>query len=91
MLGDPTGKLARDFGVMIEEEGLALRGSFVIDPEGVIKAYEIHDNGIGRSAKELLRKVQAAKFAAEHGEVCPANWKPGSDTLKPGIDLVGKL
>ncbi len=91
MLADPTGKLARDFEVMIEEEGLALRGSFVIDPEGVIKAYEVHDNGIGREAKELLRKLQAAKFVAEHGEVCPASWQPGSDTLKPSIDLVGAL
>lgn len=91
MLADPTGKLARDFEVMIEEEGIALRGSFVINPEGVIKAYEIHDNGIGREATELLRKLQAAKFVAEHGEVCPAKWKPGSDTLKPSIDLVGEL
>lgn len=91
MLADPTGALARDFEVMIEEEGLALRGSFVINPEGVIKAYEVHDNGIGREAKELLRKLQAAKFVAEHGEVCPAKWQPGSDTLKPSIDLVGAL
>ena len=91
MLADPTGKLARDFEVMIEEEGLALRGSFIINPEGVIVAYEVHDNGIGRGAGELLRKLQAAKFVAEHGEVCPAKWKPGSDTIKPTIDLVGKL
>lgn len=91
MLADPTGKLTRDFEVMIEEEGLALRGSFIINPEGVIVAYEVHDNGIGREAGELLRKLQAAKFIAEHGEVCPAKWKPGSDTIKPTIDLVGKL
>lgn len=91
MLADPTGKLARDFEVMIEEEGLALRGSFIINPEGVIVAYEVHNNGIGREAGELLRKLQAAKFVAEHGEVCPAKWKPGSDTIKPTIDLVGKL
>lgn len=91
MLADPTGKLTRDFEVMIEEEGLALRGSFIINPEGVIVAYEVHDNGIGREAGELLRKLQAAKFVAEHGEVCPAKWKPGSDTIKPTIDLVGKL
>ena len=91
MLADPTGKLSRDFEVMIEEEGLALRGSFIINPEGVIVAYEVHDNGIGREAGELLRKLQAAKFVAEHGEVCPAKWNPGSDTIKPSIDLVGKL
>lgn len=91
MLADPTGKLSRDFEVMIEEEGLALRGSFVINPEGTIVAYEVHDTGIGREASELLRKLQAAKFVAEHGEVCPANWKPGKETIKPSIDLVGKL
>ena len=92
MLADPTGKLARDFEVMIEEEGLALRGSFVINPEGEIKAYEIHDNGIGRNAEELLRKVQAAQFVAEHGDqVCPAKWQPGAETLTPSLDLVGKL
>lgn len=92
MLADPTGQLTRDFGVMIEDEGMALRGSFVINPEGQIKAYEIHDNGIGRNADELLRKVQAAQFVAEHGDqVCPAKWKPGEETLKPSLDLVGKL
>ena len=91
MLADPTGKLARDFEVMIEE-GLALRGSFVINPEGEIKAYEVHDNGIGRNAEELLRKVQAAQFVAEHGDqVCPAKWQPGEETLVPSLDLVGKL
>ncbi|MGG7179151.1 alkyl hydroperoxide reductase subunit C [Clostridium paraputrificum] len=92
MLADPTGKLARDFEVLIEEEGLALRGSFVINPEGEIKAYEIHDNGIGRNAEELLRKVQAAQFVAEHGDqVCPAKWQPGEETLTPSLDLIGKL
>jgi peroxiredoxin len=92
MLADPTGKLCREFGVYIEDEGMALRGSFVINPEGKVVAYEIHDNSIGRDARELLRKVQAAQFVAENGDqVCPANWRPGSATLKPGIDLVGKL
>lgn len=91
MLADPTGKLSRDFQVMIEEEGVALRGSFVINPERKIVAYEVHDTAIGRDASELLRKLQAAKFVAENGEVCPAKWKPGKDTLKPTIDLIGKL
>lgn len=92
MLADPTGKLARDFDVMIEEEGLALRGSFIINPKGEIKAYEIHDLGIGRSAKELLRKVKAAQFVEKNnGEVCPANWEPGEATLIPGLDLIGKI
>lgn len=91
MVADPTGKISREFEVLVEEEGLALRGSFVINPEGVIVAYEVHDMGIGREASELLRKLQAAKFIAEHGEVCPAKWQPGKETLKPSIDLVGKL
>ncbi|MCB1310288.1 MAG: redoxin domain-containing protein, partial [Leptospiraceae bacterium] len=92
MLGDPAGVLARGFDVMIEEEGLALRGTFVVDPEGVIKVAEVHDNSIGRSAEELVRKITAAQYVATHdGEVCPAKWKPGEQTLKPGLDLVGKI
>ena len=92
LVGDPTGTLARNFGVMIEEEGLALRGSFVISPEGKIKVAEIHDNGIGRDASELLRKVKAAQYVASHpGEVCPAKWQEGAKTLKPSLDLVGKI
>jgi NADH-dependent peroxiredoxin subunit C len=92
MLADPTGALSRAFGVYIEKEGVALRGSFLIDPEGVIQAMEVHADGVGRSAKELFRKFQAAKFVTEHGgQVCPASWEPGDDTLKPGLDLVGKI
>jgi peroxiredoxin (alkyl hydroperoxide reductase subunit C) len=92
LVGDPTGRLARNFEVMIEEEGLALRGTFVINPEGIIKLCEIHDNGIGRDATELLRKVQAAQYVAAHpGEVCPAKWTPGATTLAPSLDLVGKI
>ena len=92
LVGDPTATLARNFDVLIEEEGLALRGSFVINPDGVIKLCEIHDNGIGRDAKELLRKVRAAQYVASHpGEVCPAKWDEGAKTLKPSLDLVGKI
>ncbi|HNE25941.1 MAG TPA: alkyl hydroperoxide reductase subunit C [Pseudomonadales bacterium] len=92
MIGDPTGTITRNFGVMIEEAGLALRGTFVINPEGVIKVCEIHDLGIGRDASELLRKVKAAQYVASHdGEVCPAKWKEGEATLKPSLDLVGKI
>jgi NADH-dependent peroxiredoxin subunit C len=92
MIGDPTGAITRNFGVMIEEEGLALRGTFVVDPEGRIKLCEIHDNGIGRDASELLRKVKAAQYVAAHpGEVCPAKWKEGQRTLKPSLDLVGRI
>ena len=97
MVADPAGDLARNFGVYIddsadEDYGLALRGSFIVDPDGILQAYEIHANNIGRSASELLRKLEAAVFVREHGgEVCPANWKPGGKTLKPGIDLVGKI
>jgi peroxiredoxin len=92
MVGDPTGTLTRNFDVMIEEEGLALRGTFLVDPSGRIKVAEIHDNGIGRDAKEMLRKVQAAQYVASHpGEVCPAKWRPGAPTLAPSLDLVGKI
>lgn len=92
MLGDATGTLSRNFDVMIEEEGLALRGTFIVNPEGVIKAAEINDLGIGRSAKDLVRKVQAAQYVATHdGEVCPASWQPGEETLSPSLDLVGKI
>ena len=92
MLADPTGKVCRAYGTYIEDEGLSLRGTFFIDPDGVLKAYELHDNSIGRSADELVRKIQAAQYVKEHGgEVCPMNWKPGKDTLKPGLDLVGKI
>ena len=92
MVGDPTGALTRNFDVMIEEEGLALRGTFVINPEGQIKLCEIHDNGIGRDASELLRKVKAAQYVAAHpNEVCPAKWKEGEKTLAPSLDLVGKI
>jgi len=92
MAADPTGKLCQEFGTYIEDEGLSLRGTFIIDPDGVLKAMDIHDNAIGRSAKEILRKLQAAKFVREHkGLVCPASWEPGKKTLKPGLDLVGKI
>ena len=92
MLADPTGALSRALGVYIEEAGLAYRGTFLINPEGQIKLAEVNDNGIGRNADELIRKVQAAQFIAEHpDEVCPAKWKPGAETLKPGLDLVGKI
>ena len=92
MLADPTGHLAKSFGVYIEEEGLAYRGTFLINPEGQIKLAEINDNGIGRNADELLRKVKAAQYIAKNpNEVCPAKWKEGAATLKPGLDLVGKI
>lgn len=92
MIGDPTGTITRNFDVMIEEEGLALRGTFVVNPEGQIKVAEIQDLGIGRDASELLRKVKAAQYIATHpGEVCPAKWKEGAATLKPSLDLIGKI
>lgn len=92
MIGDPTGRISRNFQVMIEEDGLAERGTFVIDPEGKIKIIELNDGGIGRDASELLRKVKAAQYIAAHpGEVCPAKWKEGAETLSPSLDLVGKI
>lgn len=92
MIGDPTGVITRGFDVMIEEEALALRGTFLADPDGIIKVAEIHDLGIGRSAKDMLRKVKAAQYVATHdGEVCPAAWEAGEKTLTPSLDLVGKI
>lgn len=92
MLGDPTQKLSKNFEVLIEEEGMAERGTFVVNPEGKIVIMEIHDGGIGRNAAELLRKVEAAQYvAANPSEVCPAKWRPGDATLTPSLDLVGKI
>jgi NADH-dependent peroxiredoxin subunit C len=92
MLADPTGFLAKAFGVYIEEAGMAYRGTFLVNPEGEIKLAEMHDNGIGRNADELYRKTQAAQYIRENpDEVCPAKWQPGSKTLTPGLDLVGKI
>lgn len=92
MLADPTGRLARDFDVMIEADGTAERGSFIVNPEGRIVAYEVIAGNVGRNADELFRRVQASQFVAEHGDqVCPAKWRPGADTLKPSLDLVGLI
>lgn len=92
MLADPAGVLARSLNVLVEGTWQALRASFVINPRGEIVAFEVNDMGIGRSAKDLLRKVKAAQYIEENGgEACPANWEPGDDTLTPGIDLVGKI
>ena len=101
MAADPAGRLSRAFGTYIEpngfdhieDEGLSLRGTFIIDPDGILRTIEIHDNSIGRSAKELLRKLQAAQFVRTHGgQVCPAEWNPGDDTLKGGdMSMVGKI
>lgn len=92
MLADPAHVLAKDFEVLIDCDGMTERGSFIVNPEGRIVAYEVVAGNIGRNAEELLRRVQASQFVAEHGDnVCPAKWKPGMETLKPGMDLVGKL
>jgi NADH-dependent peroxiredoxin subunit C len=92
MIGDPTGAITRSFGVMIEEAGLAERGTFVMDPQGKIQIIEVNAGGVGRDASELLRKIKAAQYVAAHpGEVCPAKWKEGDATLAPSLDLVGKI
>ena len=92
LVGDPTHQLTRAFGVHIEEEGLALRGTFILNPEGVIKTLEVHDNAIARDVSETLRKLKAAQFVAAHpGQVCPAKWNEGAKTLTPSLDLVGKI
>lgn len=92
MIGDPTGDITRNFDVMRDGIGLADRGTFLVDPEGVIQAMEITAEGVGRDAEDLLRKVKAAQYVAAHpGEVCPAAWKEGEETLAPSLDLVGKI
>ena len=92
MLADPRHVLAKDFQVLVADEGIALRGSFVINPECKIMAYEVHDIPVGRTAKELLRKVHSCQFVFENeGQACPAGWHPGAPALRPGIDLVGRI
>ena len=92
MLSDANHKLSTYCNVLIAEEGMALRGTFIVDPDGIVKSIEVNDNSIGRSAKELLRKIKAGQFVREHGDqVCPASWEEGDDTLTPGMDLVGKI
>ncbi|EPI49492.1 peroxiredoxin [Gardnerella vaginalis JCP8108] len=92
MLGDPNGALSRNFNALNEESGLAHRATFLVDPQGNIQFYEMTADGIGRNADEMLRKVKAAQFIAAHpGEVCPAKWEQGEETLAPSIDLVGKI
>lgn len=92
MVGDPAGALARAFGVLNEAEGLAERGTFIVDPHGRIQALEVTASGIGRDAREMLRKLEAAQYVAAHpGEVCPAGWRPGAATLTPSAELVGRL
>ena len=92
MLGDPTLEISRNFEILREGQGLADRGTFVVDPEGVIQLVEITSEGVGRNAAELLRKIKAAQYVAAHpGEVCPAKWEEGEETLAPSLDLVGKI
>ena len=92
MVADPAGQICTSYNTIIPMEGISLRATYIIDPDGIVKAFEINDNSIGRSARELVRKIKAAQFVREHGgEVCPASWEPGKKTLKPGLDLVGKI
>ncbi|GAB3062103.1 alkyl hydroperoxide reductase subunit C [Virgibacillus ainsalahensis] len=92
MIGDPSHKISRNFDVLVEEEGRADRGTFIIDPDGVIQAVEINAEGIGRDATTLIDKIKAAQYVRNNpGEVCPAKWKEGEETLKPSLDLVGKI
>lgn len=92
MLADPTAKMCRAFGTYLEDEGVSLRATFIVDPDGIVKAFEVHDNSIGRSMSEILRKLKAAKYVREHrGLVCPASWEPGKKPLKTSLELVGKL
>lgn len=92
MVADPTRKICSAYGTLIEEEGVSLRATFLINPQGRVVSVEVNSNDIGRNIKELLRKLRAAKYVSEHrGSVCPANWDEGKKTIKPGLDLVGKI
>lgn len=92
MIADPTGTVCRTFGTLIDEEGISTRATYIIDPDGMVEVVEMHSNNIGRNIKEILRKLQAGKFIrSTDGVVCPASWEPGKETLKPGLDLVGKI
>lgn len=92
MIADPTREICTNYGTLIPEQGLSWRATFIIDPKGIIKWYEMHDNSIGRNVTEILRKLHAAQYVAKHpGEVCPASWTQGKQTLKPGLELVGKI
>ena len=92
MASDPSGKISKAFGTYVDDEGLSIRGSFIIDPDGKLIFYEMHNNKIGRNIKEILRKLQAAIFTRENpGHVCPARWEPGKNTLKPSTELIGKI
>ena len=92
LVGDPTHVLTKAFDVFIPEQGLALRGTFLVNPEGIIKTMEVHPDEIARDVKDTLRKLKAAQYVAAHpGQVCPAKWNEGAKTLAPSIDLVGKI
>ncbi|MBS1266747.1 MAG: Peroxiredoxin [Candidatus Woesearchaeota archaeon] len=83
MLADPATRVTKAYDTLIQNEGLSIRATFIIDPEQNIRAFEFHDNGMGRSIPEILRKIKAAKFISKHsGSVCPVNWEPGQDTIK---------
>jgi len=82
IIADITKKISMDYGVLIEEEGIALRGLFIINPEGILRQITINDLPVGRDVDEVLRLVKAFKFTDEHGEVCPAGWRPGKKTMK---------
>ncbi|KAI0740134.1 peroxiredoxin [Earliella scabrosa] len=82
LIADKNMAIARDYGVLIEEEGIALRGLFIIDPKGILRQITVNDLPVGRSVDETIRLVKAFQFTDEHGEVCPANWNEGSKTMK---------
>lgn len=86
LLSDITKQISKDYGVLLENEGISLRGLFIVDDKGILRQITVNDLPVGRSVDETLRLVQAFQFTDKHGEVCPAGWKPGADTIKPGVD-----
>ena len=92
MIADPSHVISEIFDVLDEASGLSQRGTFIIDPDGVVQTVEINADGIGRDASGLIDKIRAAQYVRTHpGEVCPAKWKEGEETLTPSLDLVGKI
>ncbi|XP_065069671.1 peroxiredoxin-1-like [Rhopilema esculentum] len=85
ILSDIKKEISRDYGVLLEDQGISLRGLFIIDDKGILRQITVNDLPVGRSVDETLRLVQAFQFTDKHGEVCPAGWKPGSDTIKPDV------
>ena len=91
MVADPTFEIGRKYGVVDEDEGIETRGRFIVDPDGIVRGYEVLNATVGRNLEETFRQLQAFKFVRDTGEVTPAGWKPGDPGIKPTIENAGKI